>query len=199
MKSEKSEISSKIVTRRVELSGITGLMFDRYPGDNRTQLEPFQKVYLIPGTEELCIPNINIMSALTAENTNSFPRIIIDKRKYKDFARAILSYTSISPEWIPILRNGKPIKMGKNLNSDKDDESGLYIHRSVARLPKGIPNPKVRPVLPTPWSLEFDITIMQNNAFKEQELRNVISQGGLALGIGTFRGMFGKFNITKWE
>lgn len=199
MKSEKSEISFKNIQREVTLTGLTGLMFDRYPGDNRTQLEPYQKVYLIPGTEELCIPNINLMSALTAENTNSFPRIIMDKRKYKDFARAILSYTSILPEWIPLLRDGKPIRMGKNLQGDLDPTSGLYLHRAVARLAKGIPNPKVRPVLPTPWSLNFTITIMQNTAFKEQELRNVFNQGGLALGIGTFRGAFGKFEITRWE
>lgn len=199
MKSEKSEISYKTIKRQVTITGLTDLMFDRYPGDNRTQLEPYQKVYLTPGTEELCLPNTNIMSALTAENTNSFPRILMDKRKYKDFARAILSYISISPTSIPILRDGKKVTMGKNLQSDNDPVSGLYIHRTVARLAKGIPNPKVRPVLPLPWSMDFTITIMQNSSFKEQELRNILNQGGLALGIGTFRGVFGKFEITKWE
>ena len=121
MEIKESDIKNRQVIRKVTLEGIADIMFDRYPGDNRTQLEPFQKVYLNPEDNTLCMPALNITSALTAQNTNSFPRILLDKRKYKDFARAVLSYTSISPSHIPILRDGKRIKLGKNLSGERDD------------------------------------------------------------------------------
>lgn len=188
-----------VLTRKVTLRGINDVMFDRYPGDNRTQLEAWQKLYIIPGTQTICLPSSNLISALTAENTNSFPKVLLDPRKYKGFCRAILSYTSISPQYIPFMRNGKPIELGTNLDGDVDPVSGVYIHRSVARLDKGIPNPKVRPVLPAPWELSFEITIFPNVAFQEQELRNILAQGGIAVGLGTFRGAFGKFVVGAWE
>jgi len=193
-----SETAIKTIQRIVTIKGIADIMFDRYPGDNRTQLEPFQKLYLNE-KREICLPAMNLVSALTAENTNSFPRIIMDKRKYKDFSRAVLSYTTISPQMLNLTREGKPIVLGNDLSEDLDKESGTYIHRTVARLPKGIPNPKARPVVPLPWEIKFELTMFPNQCFKEQELKNIISQGGLSLGIGTFRGVFGKFLITAWE
>jgi hypothetical protein len=42
-----------IVTRRVTLVGLTDIMFDRYPGDNDTKLEPHQKLYLEPGASRV--------------------------------------------------------------------------------------------------------------------------------------------------
>ena len=69
----------------------------------------------------------------------------------------------------------------------------------MARLDKGIPNPKERPVLPLPWALEFDLTIFPNKEIKEQEIKNLLTEGGQAIGLGTFRGVYGKFAVDKWE
>jgi hypothetical protein len=66
-------------------------------------------------------------------------------------------------------------------------------------LDKGIPNPKERPVLPLPWEIEFDLTIYPNKEVKEMEIKNLLSEGGMAIGLGTFRGVFGKFVIDKWQ
>ena len=66
----------------------------------------------------------------------------------------MLSFVSIREQFIPFVRDGKPITLGK-FDGDKDPVSGCYVHRSVARLDKGIPNPKVRPVLPLEWALSF--------------------------------------------
>jgi hypothetical protein len=200
---QKSDTRLETVTRRVVLKGIKEIMFDRYAGDNTTKLEWTQKIYQVPGTSILALPAINLSSFLTAHNTNSAPKRLRDKRKYKDIANACLSFTSIngpkdSPSYIPFLRNGEPIKVGK-FNEEYDAESGLYLHRSVARLDKGIPNPKERPVLPLPWSIEFTLEIYPNKEIKEQEIRNLFEEGGLAIGLGTFRGVFGKFIIDAWE
>ena len=189
-----------IIKREVVLCGTKDIMFDRYAGDNKTQLEPHQKMYLQPGEEYpiIGLPAANIMSFLSAHNTNSAPKRLRDKRQYKDIANACLSFLDIEETFIPLLRDGKPIQFG-SFKNDKDEVSGAYIHRSVARLDKGIPNPKVRPVIPAPWELRFHLTLFPNKEIQEQEILNLFEDGGRALGLGTFRGVFGKFYVKSWE
>jgi len=201
----KSDTRLETVVRRVRLTGLRDIMFDRYAGDNKTQLEWHQKIYLVPGTDILALPATNISSFLSAHNTNSAPKRLRDKRAYKDICNACLSFVSIDgPEdcaggaYIPFLRDGQRIRVGA-FRDDRDALSGIYMHRSVARLDKGIPNPKERPVLPCPWELEFTLTIYPNKEIKEQEIRNLFEEGGLAIGLGTFRGVYGKFAVTLWE
>jgi len=195
-------ITSKVndlLVRKVKLTGLTDIMFDRYPGDNTTKLEPHQKLYLQPGELRLIgLPALNIVSFLSAHNTNSAPKRLRDKRKFKDIANAMLSFVEIKEQFIPFTRNGKPIKFGK-FDDDKDPVSGCYVHRSVARLDKGIPNPKVRPVLPVEWELNFTINIFPNREIKETDILNLMEEGGRALGLGTFRGVFGKFRVEEWS
>jgi len=199
MANVKIERPTDDVERKVMLCGITDLMFDRYAGDNSTQLEPWQKLYFEPGDSRVIgIPAANIMSFLSAHNTNSAPKRLRDKRKYKDIANACLSFVMIQPGFIPLRRGGEPIAFGK-LNGDIDPDTGIYIHRSVARLDKGIPNPKVRPVVPCPWELNFTLTVLANKEIKEQEIANLFEEGGRALGLGTFRGVFGKFRVERWD
>jgi hypothetical protein len=96
------------------------------------------------------------------------------------------------------MRNGEPIKLGKP-NGDYDESSKMYVHRCVARLDKGIPNPKVRPTLPMDWQLEFTLTIFRNPTIQEQRVKWLFDEGGIAIGLGTFRGSFGKFEVSIWE
>lgn len=199
----KSDTRLNTVTRRVVLTGITPIMFDRYAGDNKTRLEWNQKIYLKNGTSNLCLPTLNLVSFFTAHNTNSAPKRLRDKREYKGICNAILSFVNFTsssgdPEVIEFTRDGKPIQVG-TFTDRVDEKSGIYLHRAVARLDKGIPNPKERPVLPLPWSLEFDLTIYPNKEIKEQEIKNLLTEGGMAIGLGTFRGVFGKFEVTRWE
>jgi hypothetical protein len=188
-----------LVTRKIRLIGLTDIMFDRYPGDNNTQLEPHQKLYLEPGDSRIIgLPSINIMSFLSAHNTNSAPKRLRDKRKFKDIANAMLSFVSIRESFIPLVRNGKPIVLGK-FDGDRDPLSGTYIHRAVARLDKGIPNPKVRPVVPLDWSITFTMDIFANREIREVDIQNLIEEGGRAVGLGTWRGVFGKFLVDAWN
>lgn len=200
MASVKINRHTDVIKREVVLCGTKDAMFDRYPGDNGTKLEPHQKLYLQPGASPVIgLPSTNIMSFLSAHNTNSAPKRLRDKRKFKDIANAALSFVDIEQTFIPFLRDGKPIVFGALGQNEVDAESGVYVHRSVARLDKGIPNPKVRPVLPLPWSLAFTLTLFPNKEIQEQEILNLFEDGGRALGIGTFRGVFGKFFVEKWE
>jgi hypothetical protein len=199
MKSTTSDTRLEKITRKVQLTGLTDIMFDRYAGDNKTQLQWTQKIYL--HDDVLVIPTTNIVSFLSAHNTNSAPKRLRDKRAYKDIANACLSFTIIEgdvPGYIYFRRNGKPIRVG-TFGESSDPTSGLYLHRAVARLDKGIPNPKERPVLPAGWQIEFNLSVLPNTEIKEQEIRNLFAEGGMAIGLGTYRGVFGKFEITKWD
>lgn len=187
-----------IIKRTVVLVGVRDIMFDRYAGDNQTKLEPWQKLYLSP-EKIIGLPAANIMSLLSAHNTNSAPKRLRDKRKYKDICNACGAFVDIGPAFIPFLRKGKPITFGKIKSEDKDPTSGVYLHRSVARLKDGIPNPKVRPVLPAPWELKFDFTLFPNREIKEQEIVNLLEEAGRAIGLGTYRGVYGKYYIKSWE
>jgi len=183
----------KVSTRKVLLNGIADIMFDRYPGDNKTQLTPEKKMYFMPDGETVMFPSMNIVSFLTAQNTDSAPKRLLDKRKYKEVASAILSFTAITPFEIPFTSNGESVKFSGF------DGKRFYVHNSVARLAKGVPNPKVRPVLKTPWELSFNVSIFPNKEFTEDMLHDLFVRGGLAIGLGTFRGVFGKFQVSKWE
>lgn len=195
----------EVLCRTVEIEGITPLMFDRYPGDNDTQLTPRQKLYFGEDGSSIVIPSTNLMSFLSAKNTDSAPKRLLDSRKYKKFTEACASFVMIQAcgeeysENLPLLRDGKPIKFSGFGDDEVCPSSGVFIKRDVARLEKGIPNPKVRPVLPAPWSLRFMLSLFPNEQIQEQQLKNVFEKGGYAVGIGTWRGRFGKFRVASWE
>lgn len=202
MQSIPSDTRLTVVKRTIQFNGLRPIMFDRYAGDNDTRLAWHEKIYLKPGTNRLALPTANIFSFYTAHNTSSAPKRLRDKRKYKDICNSIQSFVMFEAtdgsEYIEFQRDGTPIEVG-TFDTDNDPLSGLTLHRSVARLDKGIPNPKERPLLPLPWSLEFIMTIVPNEHIKESEIRNLAIQGGIAIGLGTFRGQYGKFEVTKWE
>ena len=97
------------------------------------------------------------------------------------------------------MRGDEPIIFGRMGKDETDPDSGVYIHRDTARLEKGIPNPKVRPVVPLPWEVCFTVTLFPNQELQEQQLMNVFSQGGIAVGLGTNRPRYGKFEVVHWE
>lgn len=181
----------------VTLKGISPIMFDRYAGDNKTQLPVEAKMYFLPGTQQLCIPSMNLSSFLSAKNSTSVAKLI-GGRAYSALANALLGFVMINPTNIPLLRNGKKITFNGFVD-DRDDEAGIYVDRRVARLAKGIPNPKVRPVIEKPWGLEFQIGLIKNDEVDETLLKTAFARGGLAIGLGTYRGVFGKFVIESWE
>ena len=188
----------KVTTRKITLNGIADIMFDKYAGDNKTELPVEKKMYFAEDGKTLILPAANIVSFLTAQNTPSAPKRFLDSRKYKAVAQALLGYTSISPLEIPILRNGKPI-IFNGFSDDIDKKAGLYVHRAVARLDKGIPNPKIRPVIRSPWAINFEISIYENDEFNEDLLYGLFEKGGIAIGLGTYRGVYGKFTIGSWK
>lgn len=184
---------AKVLKRQVTLTGITEILFDRYPGDNTTELTPDKKLYLLPD-KTIVLPALNIISFLTAINTESAPKLLMDTREYKNICAALLASIQISPNYIPFLRDGRQLKFGEFVD-DMDTVSGIKVVYHVARLAKGIPNPKVRPMLGLPWSLEFSMTVLPHPELNIDQIQNLFEDGGLRLGLGTFRKAFGKFSF----
>lgn len=186
-----------VIERSITLTGIRPLMLDPYAGDNKTQLQPEQKMYFLPDGKSLCIPAKNLTSFLSATNSNSAAKSFGGKQ-YAALANALRCFVAISPARIPLTREGKPIVF-HGFTNDRDDEDGIYVDRDVARLAKGVPNPKVRPVVELPWELGFTLQIFKNDVFDEVLLKSLVERGGLSIGMGTFRGTYGKFLIERWK
>jgi hypothetical protein len=180
------------ITRQVTLTGIRPIMFDRFPGSMKAgeALAPIDKLYMVDQT--IVLPAVNILSFLSSQNTESAPQRVIG-RGWKAVAKAALSFIDIDPLYIPITREGNEMTI---------ESSGVVIHNSVARIKKGalsIPSVKERPLIGLPWEVSFKITLFKNPDLNEPILRRLFDEGGLSIGLGTFRGVFGKFEITKWE
>jgi len=186
-----------ITERKVKLVGLTDLMFDRYAGDNKTQLSVEARMYFLRDGKTLCLPAINLQSFLSAKNTTSVSKLVGGK-SWGAMADAMLSYVQINPQQIVLTRNGEPI-IFSGFTNGYDEKAKIYAHKSVARLKGGIPNPKERPTVELPWELEFNISLMKNDTVDETLLQTAFVKGGLALGLGTFRGLFGKFRVISWE
>lgn len=174
----------------VRLEGLRPLMFDRYAGDNTTQLPTADKMYLTPD-HHLILPALNLFSLLAAENTKSVCRQFFG-RAGRTIALGINGFVNIVPYEIPLLgQEDKPIRFtGWN--------EQITVHHAVARLPKGIPNPKERPRVEMPWALEITVTYIKNQYCTLENLRQAFDWGG-ALGLGTFRPQHGRYELVQWD
>ena len=180
----------KTIEREVILSGLTPILFDRYSGNNKEQLSTMDKIYT--EGEYMVLPSTNILSFLSAQNTESAPQRVIG-RGYKEVCKAAQSFVTIEPLNVKFLRDGKPLKV---------DDAGLTVHYAVAKIMKGklaIPNPKERPLLDLPWELGFKLSLMETPELNEVLLKKLFERGGIAIGLGTFRGVFGKFKVSQWK
>lgn len=182
-------MASQKQTISVRLEGLRPLMFDRYAGDNVTQLPTAERMYLTQDMG-LVMPALNILSLLVAENTKSVCRQFFG-RQGKTIALGISSYTTIDPFEIPIMDgSGQVFFTGWN--------GQISQHDAVARLKGGIPNPKRRPVLALPWHLEFSVEYIENKYCTLENLRQAFDMGG-TLGLGTFRPVFGRYELAGWK
>src|SRR5262245_56701504 len=173
----------------VRLEGLRPLMFDRYAGDNNTQLPTADRMYL-DTQARLMIPALNLFSLLAAENTKSVCRQFFGKGG-KTVALGISSYTTIEPFDILLCDDTGPIVF-RGWNEQ------ISIHNAVARLKNGIPNPKTRPLIALPWHIDFTVRYTENRHCTLENLRQAFDWGG-TLGLGTFRPYFGRYELTQWE
>jgi hypothetical protein len=180
---------SQVQKFSIRLRGVRPLLFDRYAGDNKTKLSPENKLYLEDGF--LTIPSLNIFSLLSAENTKSACKMFFGKQ-WQKIAQGIKANVDINPVMIQVLDENGPVKF------NGFDGKKLEVVQHVARLAKGVPNPKERPKLNLPWAVEFSLSYFKNSDCSLGNLRQAIEEGG-TLGLGTFRPFFGTYEVEKWD
>lgn len=176
---------------KCQLSGVRPLMFDRYSGDNNTQLPVQEKMYLTQD-RHLMFPAINLYSLLTSQNDSVIKRFF--GKQGSTIGLGIKSYTMVSPFEIPICDDAGPIKF-------EDWSEQISIHRATARVKKGtlcIPQPKERPLLALPWHIDFEVTYQDNKYCSIENLRQSFEMGGI-IGLGTFRPFFGRYEVALWK
>lgn len=178
----------------VRFEGLRPIMFDRYAGDNRTQLPTEDRMYLGDGGG-LVVPALNLFSMLVAENTKSVARLgpKSEASARKQIAQGIASYVNIMPDDIPLLGpDGQQVVWGGKWTRQ------ISVHETVARVKGGIPNPKKRPVVALPWALDFTVEYVRNDDCTLPNLKQAFETGG-KIGLGTFRPFFGRFTVVKFE
>lgn len=175
------------------LTGIRPILFDRYGGDNKTKLDVMDKGYR-NDAGEYGIPVLNVFSMLSAQNTPSVAKRFYGKQS-REVALGVQSFVNI--EAIGDDPLFAVIKAGDG-TTYKAGDPRIKVVNHVARLDKGVPNPKERPMLPTGWSVVFRFELQENVMLNEATLRRMIEQGGI-LGLGTFRPIFGRYSVKFSE
>lgn len=183
---------AKIISAR--LDGIRPILFDRYPGDNKTKLPPQDKMYL-DDKQRLVFPALNLFSLLCAENTKSVARFgpRNEASARRQISQGIGAYVDIQPADIPLLgENDKQLKWGGKW------EGQFSIYEAVARTKQGTPNATIRPRIALPWALEFAIEYVPNSDCTLRNLEESFAIGG-KIGLGTFRPFFGRYTLSRFE
>jgi len=172
---------------KFQLQGTRPIMFDRYPGDNNTQLQVMEKFYT-DQDGNVVLPTLNLMSLLGSEN-KSVPKTFYGKAG-RDIAFGVNSFVNIEEMEMPITFSGKKIKAQVGPH--------VKIMSHVARIKKAnlmIPSPKTRPVIDAGWEVEFTVNYNENKYCSETLLADLVRRGG-DLGLGTFRPIFGKYKVV---
>lgn len=188
-------MNDSLVRRNVTLSFVVPIMFDRFGGDINRRLEPEEKFYFANDQKTLVLPAANLKSFLVYGGGRQDPavKILSASGTWKTEATIIAGSVLITPDKIPFTRDGEPVVFegfGKN---------GIQMDERKAGGGSHPPEMVRRPMVELPLELNFDVQIYTSEKCSEQQIRELFSRGGIAVGLGAFRTEFGKFVVDKWE
>ena len=186
-------------TVKVKITGMVGILFDRFVDMSSDKIPTEQKLYL-NAKNELVLPSENIYSFLFGEKPGGCA-VRFEGKQWKQYKMTGMSFITIDPEFIPFTRSGAAIKFSK-FTDGHDEKARIHILHHKANIVKGklvIPSPKVRPMLEAPWELTFDVTIFQNTLIDVQKIKNWFVRGGIEVALGTYRPRFGRFTVEFAE
>lgn len=178
----------------VVCKGLADMMFDRYI-DNKDH-GPAEKMYLVAGeraTMPLVFPAENVRSFLGAKRSDTISCAgFFGKKAKRTESMMILACLQISPEAIPLTRNGEPVIFERFDPKGAEGDGALYVHTAIGR--EGTPHVVRRPVLRLPWEMQFQITLLRNDYVRGTDVRKYFEQGGPLIGFGAYRPRFGRFS-----
>jgi len=188
---KKKEEGCETITMKTK--GMVSILFDRFIDMSENDRPPENKMYLTPDNE-LYLPSENIYSFLFGEKPGGCA-MRFEKKKWKEYKMIGMSYVSVQPEFIPFLREDKPIVF-HGFKNEYDSIGKIRVMHHKAMIQKGrliIPSPKIRPMLETPWELIFNVTVFKNPLITVDVIKDWFSKGGTEIGFGTYRPRFGRF------
>jgi len=103
-------------------------------------------------------------------------------------------YTEFCSSCVWILGKDDPQKVRFDPHRETYDD---YDERSFINT-KGTRSLTRRPILKTPWSVEFFVEVTDDQ-MHESKLREMFVTAGLRCGLGTYGPVFGRCELTKWE
>ena len=171
-------------TINVALNGLTPIMLDAFRGQE--ELPPEQKLYYAPDKKTLILPASNIMGFLTSKSSHSCLRVFTSNKDWKTRGPEVVGNVYIDPVNIPFLNDGSPIVFGKFNET-------VYVDERMARPSATARVIARRPVIAMPWLLRFELTINQTEFVTESRIKDWFMRGGISVGIGAYRPMFGRF------
>jgi len=180
---------------KAKIEGLSDIMFDRFIDYSKEIRPPEQKLYLIEDNQ-VVLPAENIYFFLFGENPAGCAKSFEGAQGKKKYIPMGMSHVFIDPFAIPFTEKNKPIlfenfdgKFRIWLTAPRTKKSSLSIKQEA----------KPRPFLKLPWALEFNLTIIKNQVIDETKLYNWFVQGGIQIGIGTYRPRFGRFAVVEWK
>lgn len=169
----------------VTLTGVTPIMLDAFRGQE--ELPPEQKLYFGPDKKTLILPAANIIGFLTSRSSHSCLRVFTDNKDWKTRGPETVGNVYVSPVSIPFIVRGSPLIFEGDWNEQ------VYIDERMARPSATARVIARRPVIDLPWSLEFRVDLNTTDFVTADRLKDWFSRGGVSVGIGAYRPMFGRF------
>lgn len=185
----------EIKTIKVSLSSLSDIQFDRFYGQEKDTRPADQKLYL-GNNNEVVLPSENIYAFLFGETPAGCGKAFEGKRG-KEYIRVGQAHVVIDPSLIPFTRNDQPIIFKGFEGQD------FYVSEFAPRTKSGSLSIKQdvrrRPVLRTPWELQFTIKLVKNGLIGEDRLYNWFMRGGVEIALCNYRPRFGRFVVAQWE
>lgn len=198
-------MSVRSVTRDVGIEGLADIQFDHYFGAEQDQDVLDDKLHLTEQSE-LYLPALNMLGMFYSQSSRSAIQACEKKTEYKSISWDARALLTVNPSRIPILRNGKPI-VHKKWEKDKrgrlyDADAQLWVDDSLPRV-KGVVTgnqAKRRPTLKLPWSMRFSLNVIEieGSAITIERVEKWLRTGGLMIGIGTHRPVYGRFEVASF-
>lgn len=179
-------------TVSVSLRGLTPIMFDAFRGQEELPVE--RKLYIARSDQKsLILPASNIVGFLASRSSVSCLRAFVNNRDWRVRTAELQGNVAVSPAEIKFTDGNRSIEF------DGSWTDALYIDERMARPSDTARVIARRPVLEPPWQLDFELTLNETEFISEDLLRDWFERGGLSVGIGAYRPMFGRFEVVRWE
>jgi len=171
----------KIQKILIHLKGIKPIIFNEYVSKDDLNIPPMKKIAI--KNEKVVIRPDRVMSFLIDNNT-ALPagciKLFIESKKYKPLIPKVKAYVGMQQEDIPIA-NKKDIVI-------REDKVGGG----------GVPNIVKRPMIKK-WEAKFEINLIENPDITFEKLENWFNRGGIEVGFGAWRPLYGQFIVEKFE